>query len=94
MVARAQGVGPKLAGSDRQRARGTKRARCRAGGGVVAFDRARVGGDSADAVSALEEPSGSRPGVAANAVAHAQAELGQDAELNALVRVALKRAAG
>ena len=34
------------------------------------------------------------PAVAASAVAHAQAELGEDAGLNDLVRVALKRAAG
>ena len=43
-------------------------------------------------MSALENL-GFKPGVAASAVAHAQAELGADAELNALVRVALKKAA-
>ena len=50
-------------------------------------------GDDADAVSALQNL-GFKPAVAASAVAHAQAELGEGAELNELVRVALKRAAG
>lgn len=62
------------------------------GGGVVASISA-AGGASADAVSALENL-GFKPGVAASAVAHAQAELGEGAGLNDLVRVALKRAAG
>ena len=87
-VARAQGVGPKLAG------RIVNELKDKAGalpGGVAAA--APVGSASADAVSALQNL-GFKPAVAASAVAHAQAELGVDAGLNDLVRVALKRAAG
>jgi Holliday junction DNA helicase RuvA len=62
-------------------------------GGVAAAVAAPVGSASADAVSALQNL-GFKPAVAASAVAHAQAELGVDAGLNDLVRVALKRAAG
>jgi Holliday junction DNA helicase RuvA len=90
MVARAQGVGPKLAG------RIVNELKDKAGalpGGVVAAVIAPAGSASADAVSALQNL-GFKPAVAASAVAHAQAELGVDAGLNDLVRVALKRAAG
>jgi Holliday junction DNA helicase RuvA len=89
-VARAQGVGPKLAG------RIVNELKDKAGalpGGVTAAVAAPVGSASADAVSALQNL-GFKPAVAASAVAHAQAELGVDAGLNDLVRVALKRAAG
>jgi Holliday junction DNA helicase RuvA len=89
-VARAQGVGPKLAG------RIVNELKDKAGalpGGGMATVAAPVGSASADAVSALQNL-GFRPAVAAGAVAHAQAELGVDAGLNELVRVALKRAAG
>ena len=48
---------------------------------------------SADAVSALQNL-GFKPQVAASAVAHAVAELREDAGLNDLVRVALRKAAG
>ena len=93
-VSRANGVGPKLA------ARIVNELKEKAGGlptapgnaaGAVAISPA--GGASADAVSALENL-GFKPAVAAAAVAHAQGELGEDADLNTLVRVALKRAAG
>ncbi len=90
MVARAQGVGPKLAG------RIVNELKDKAGGmpgGGIAAVAAPVGSASADAVSALQNL-GFKPAVAASAVAHAQAELGVDAGLNDLVRVALKRAAG
>jgi Holliday junction DNA helicase RuvA len=90
MVARAQGVGPKLAG------RIVNELKDKAGalaGGVAAAVAAPAGTTSADAVSALQNL-GFKPAVAASAVAHAQAELGVDAGLNDLVRVALKRAAG
>jgi len=93
MVARANGVGPKLA------SRIVNELKDKAGGlpGVPGAGGATVvhqaGSASADAVSALENL-GFKPGVAAAAVAHAQAELGEKAELNDLVRVALKRAAG
>lgn len=93
-VSRANGVGPKLA------ARIVNELKEKAGGlatapgasaGAVAISPA--GGASADAVSALENL-GFKPAVAAAAVAHAQGELGEEADLNALVRLALKRAAG
>ncbi|HEX2794974.1 MAG TPA: Holliday junction branch migration protein RuvA [Croceicoccus sp.] len=95
MVVRANGVGPKLA------ARIVNELKDKAGGfaaspgglgiGEVAIHPA--GSASADAVSALENL-GFKPGVAAAAVAHAEAELGEDAGLNDLVRAALKKAAG
>lgn len=90
MVARAQGVGPKLAG------RIVNELKDKAGGlaataGVAAVVQA--GSASADAVSALQNL-GFKPAVASAAVAHAQGELGEGAELNELVRVALRKAAG
>lgn len=95
MVARAQGVGPKLA------ARIVNELKDRAGAmpgsgpgsGVGGLAVSPAGGASADAVSALENL-GFKPGVAAQAVARAQAELGEDANEGDLIRVALKRAAG
>src|SRR3546814_7228336 len=77
MVARAQGVGPKLAG------RIVNELKDRAGvlpgvGGAVGAVAAPVGGASADAVSAPENL-GFKPAVAAQAVARAQGELGEDA---------------
>jgi Holliday junction DNA helicase RuvA len=90
MVARANGVGPKLA------SRIVNELKDKAGalpGGVGAALMPLVGSTSADAVSALENL-GFKPAVAAAAVAHAQGELGDDAALGELVRVALKRAAG
>jgi len=92
MVARAQGVGPKLASRIvnelKDKAGGLPTA---AGAGAVAA--APAGTASADAVSALQNL-GFKPMVAASAVAAALEELGEGAELNTLVRVALKRAAG
>ena len=94
-VARAQGVGPKLAGrivnelKDKAGGMPAGSMAGAAGGRMVS----PAGGASADAVSALENL-GFKPAVAASAVAHAQAELGANAGLNDLVRVALKRAAG
>jgi Holliday junction DNA helicase RuvA len=91
MVARAQGVGPKLA------ARIVNELKDKAGGmpaGIGAAGLAIPAGSvSADAVSALHNL-GFKPNVAASAVAQALEELGDGAGLNALVRVALKRAAG
>ena len=92
-VARAQGVGPKLA------TRIVNELKDKAGalpvlpGGATLASVAQPGTVSADAVSALQNL-GFKPAVAASAVAHAQAELGEGAALNELVRVALKRAAG
>ena len=90
MVARAQGVGPKLAG------RIVNELKVKAGaipGGRMVAVAAPVGGASADAVSALENL-GFKPAVAARAVATAQSELGEGASEGELIRVALKRAAG
>jgi Holliday junction DNA helicase RuvA len=92
MVARAQGVGAKLAG------RIVNELKDKAGGlpvapGGVGIVSAPAGSVSADAVSALQNL-GFKPPVAAAAVAHALGELGDDAGLNDLVRVALRRAAG
>ena len=89
MVARAQGVGPKLAG------RIVNELKDKAGAlptvaGVVSV--APPGSVSADAISALQNL-GFKPQVAASAVAHAVAEVGDGAELNDLVRVALRKAA-
>lgn len=93
MVARAQGVGPKLAG------RIVNELKDKAGGlptgsavaGIAALPPA--GSASADAVSALQNL-GFKPAVATSAVAQAIDELGDGAGLNDLVRVALRRAAG
>ncbi len=90
MVARANGVGPKLAG------RIVNELKDKAGalpGGGMAGVAVPKGGASADAVSALENL-GFKPAVAAESVARAQAELGEDAPEADLIRVALKRAAG
>lgn len=97
MVARANGVGPKLA------SRIVNELKDKAGGlaGYASpVDMASgeafpppPGNASADAVSALQNL-GFKPAVASSAVAAAVKELGEDAGLNDLVRVALKRAAG
>ncbi|WP_066557900.1 Holliday junction branch migration protein RuvA [Croceicoccus bisphenolivorans] len=92
-VSRANGVGPKLAARIvnelKEKAGGLPTAPGAVGGVTIT----PAGGASADAVSALENL-GFKPAVAAAAVAAAQGELGEAADLNALVRVALKRAAG
>ena len=91
MVARSQGVGPKLA------ARIVNELKDKAGAlpsvAGIALAAAPAGSASSDAVSALQNL-GFKPNVATEAVARALEELGDGAELNALVRVALKRAAG
>ena len=90
MVARAQGVGPKLAG------RIVNELKDKAGGLPTVAGMAAVappGSVSADAVSALQNL-GFKPAVAASAVAQAVDELGEGGGLNNLVRLALRRAAG
>ncbi len=87
MIARAQGVGPKLA------QRIVNELKDKAGGlpampGVAAISPA--GGASADAVSALQNL-GFTPAEAAAAVARAEGELGPEASLDQLVRTALKK---
>ena len=92
MVARAQGVGPKLAARIVNELR-DKAGALPGGGSAGAVAGVRVSGASADAVSALENL-GFKPAVAARAVAEAQGELGEGAGEGELIRVALKRAAG
>jgi Holliday junction DNA helicase RuvA len=91
MVARAQGVGPKLA------ARIVNELKDKAGAlpsvGGAALAAVPAGSASADAVSALQNL-GFKPNVATEAVARALDELGEGAGLNDLVRVALKKATG
>lgn len=92
MVARANGVGPKLAGrivNELKDKAGALPATGGSGGAVIT----PAGGASLDAVSALENL-GFKPAVAARAVAAAQGELGEDASEGDLIRVALKKAAG
>ena len=91
-VARAQGVGPKLASRIVNELR--DKAGALPGCGVAGAAPAPLAGSaSADAVSALQNL-GFKPAVAASAVARAQAELGEGASEGELIRVALRRAAG
>ena len=88
-VARAQGVGPKLA------MRIVNELKDRTGGAIPiagGLPVPPVVGLAADAVSALLNL-GFRPAEAASAVAAAEGELATDASLDALVRLALKKAA-
>ena len=92
MVARAQGVGPKLAARIVNELKDKAGALPAAPGGA-GIAAAPAGSASADAVSALQNL-GFKPNVATDAVARALEELGDGAGLNELVRVALRRAAG
>ena len=90
MVARANGVGPKLATricNELAGKYGDFAGVPAAGAGV-----APAGSAAKDALSALANL-GFKPAEAAKAVAAAQEEVGADASLDALVRVALKKAA-
>jgi Holliday junction DNA helicase RuvA len=89
MVARAPGVGPKLASRIVNELKDKAGGLAAMAGGVAA---PAPGGASADAVSALLNL-GFKPAEASRAVAEAQGELGADASLDALVRTALKKAA-
>ncbi len=87
-VARANGVGPKLA------ERIVRELKDRIGGvalGPAAAGQAVPTGAGADAVSALLNL-GFRPAEAASAVAQAEEELGAGVTLDALVRLALRKA--
>lgn len=89
MVSRAQGVGPKLA------ERIVRELKDKVGGvalGVTSPAAVPASGAAADAVSALTNL-GFRPADATAAVAAANDELGDGAGLDALVRLALKKAA-
>lgn len=87
MIGRANGVGPKLAARIANELRG-KLGVAVIGGSVPA---AR-GGAAADALSALANL-GFKPAEASAAVSAAQDELKEDATLDALIRLALKKAA-
>ena len=87
MIGRANGVGPKLAARIANELQGKL--------GVVAIGGAAPGpraGAAADALSALGNL-GFKPAEASAAVNAAQNELGPEATLDALVRLALKKAA-
>jgi len=89
MIARAQGVGPKLA------QRIAMELKDKTGGialGPAAAAASGSGGAEADALSALTNL-GFRTADASSAVAAAAEELGANATLDALVRLALKKAA-
>ncbi len=87
MIVRANGVGPKLA------ARIANELKGKLGVSAIAGDiAASRGGAAADALSALANL-GFRPAEASTAVNAAHDELGPDATLDALVRLALKKAA-
>lgn len=91
MVARANGVGPKLAGRIVNELK-DKAGAIPGGASGIAIAAPR-GSAGADAVSALENL-GFKPATASRAVAEALAELGAGAGEGELIRVALKRAAG
>lgn len=89
MVARANGVGPKLA------ERIVRELKDKVGGiaiGLGSGVSVAVGGIAADAASALASL-GFKPNEASAAVAAAERELGDGATLDALIRLALKKAA-
>ena len=87
MIGRANGVGPKLAARIANELKGKLGAPSL--GGTAPAPR---GGAAADALSALANL-GFKPADASAAVNAAQDELGHDASLDALVRLALKKAA-
>lgn len=92
MVARANGVGPKLAERIvrelKDKVGSVALGPAGAGGGIMVA----AGGPAADAISALLNL-GFRPAEASNAVAAAEEELGGAESLDMLVRLALKKAA-
>jgi Holliday junction DNA helicase RuvA len=90
MVARSQGVGPKLALRIVNELKDKVGGIALGGGGSAA--PISPGSPAADAVSALLNL-GFRPAEAASAVGKAEAELGPGASLDALVRAALKKSA-
>ena len=87
MIGRANGVGPKLAARIANELQGKL-----AAGGVSGAGPSPRAGAAADALSALANL-GFKPAEASAAVNAAQDELGIDASLDALVRLALKKAA-
>ena len=89
MIARANGVGPKLAARIANELQGKLGAPGLAGAAGSPLPRQ---GAAADALSALGNL-GFKPAEASAAVAAANEELGPDASLDALVRLALRKAA-
>ena len=89
MIARANGVGPKLAARIANELQGKLGAPGLAGNAGSPLPRQ---GAAADALSALANL-GFKPAEANSAVAAANEELGPDASLDALVRLALRKAA-
>jgi Holliday junction DNA helicase RuvA len=89
MVSRANGVGPKLAMRIVNELAGKLGSPALAG---TAGSPAPRGGPAADALSALANL-GFKPAEASSAVAAANEELGEGASLDALVRLALRKAA-
>jgi Holliday junction DNA helicase RuvA len=88
MIGRANGVGPKLAARIANELQG-KLGNVALGSSLAPAPRARA---AADALSALANL-GFKPAEASAAVNAAQDELGPDAGLDALVRLALRKAA-
>lgn len=91
MVARANGVGPKLAERIVRELKDKVGSLALLGPGASGSAPVPKGSHAADAVSALANL-GFKPNDAANAVQAAQDELGDGASLDALVRLALKKA--
>ena len=89
MIARANGVGPKLAQRIAMELQGKLGSPALAGAAGSAVPR---GGAAQDALSALANL-GFKPAEASAAVAAAAADLGPEATLDALVRLALRKAA-
>ena len=89
MIARASGVGPKLAGRIAMELHGKLGVPGLASAPGTTTTR---GGAAQDALSALDNL-GFKPAEASAAVAAAQEELGPEATLDALVRLALRKAA-
>jgi Holliday junction DNA helicase RuvA len=88
LISRANGVGPKLAARIANELQG-KLGGTGLGGGGAPAPRAGVASDALSALANL----GFRPAEASAAVNAAQDELGPEASLDALVRLALKKAA-
>lgn len=92
MIARANGVGPKLAARIVNELKDKIGAAAIGPGMAAGSTTAPVSNHAADALSALQNL-GFRPVEASSAVAAAEDELGGGATLDALVRLALKKAA-
>lgn len=92
MIARANGVGPKLAQRIVNELKDKIGAAPTGTPGMPGVVVMPAGGFAADALSALQNL-GFKPAEASSAVAAAEEELGEDASLDALVRLALRKAA-